>query len=143
MDKHGLSEFRMNPNFPMNTIMIQRGLVAAQELGVADDYIEAGLTAMWEQEKKIDDPEVLMSVWQEAGLDADKLAEMIQADAIKDKLDVEVGETTEDDRFTLVELECIGACGGAPAMLVDDTLHENVAPADVGRLLDEVKDESH
>ena len=58
-------------------------------------------------------------------------------DAIKDRLGIEVGETTDDGRFTLVELECIGACGGAPAMLVDETLHENVRPDQVGELLDE------
>lgn len=59
-------------------------------------------------------------------------------DAIREKLGgIEVGDTTKDGRFTLIELECIGACGGAPAMLVDETLHEHVKPEDVGRILDE------
>ncbi|MCC6661441.1 MAG: NADH-quinone oxidoreductase subunit NuoE [Phycisphaerales bacterium] len=60
--------------------------------------------------------------------------------AIKDRLGIEVGETTDDGRFTLIELECLGACGGAPAMLIDETLHECVKPEDVGTLLAAVKD---
>lgn len=61
-------------------------------------------------------------------------------DAIKAKLGIDVGETTDDGKFTLIELECLGACGGGPAILVDETLHEHVTPGDVGRILDSVKD---
>jgi len=57
--------------------------------------------------------------------------------AICEKLDIEVGDTSDDGKFTLIELECIGSCGTAPAMLVDETLHEDVKPEDVGRILDE------
>jgi NADH-quinone oxidoreductase E subunit len=45
---------------------------------------------------------------------------------VQDKLGIEPGETTEDGRYTLVCLECIGACGGAPAALLNETLHENL-----------------
>lgn len=57
--------------------------------------------------------------------------------AIKDKLGIDVGETTDDGNFTLIELECLGSCGTAPAMLIDETLHESVKPEIVGRLIDE------
>ena len=57
-------------------------------------------------------------------------------DAIKARLGIEVGETTDDGNFTLIELECLGACGGGPALLIDETLHENVKPAQVGKLID-------
>ncbi|MHC4600752.1 MAG: NADH-quinone oxidoreductase subunit NuoE family protein [Planctomycetota bacterium] len=43
-----------------------------------------------------------------------------------EKYGMKVGETTEDGMFTLFTAECLGACGGAPAMLVDGELHENV-----------------
>ncbi len=85
-EKHGISEFVFNSHFPMNTIMIQRGLVAAQELGIAERYIDVVITAMWEEGKKMDDPEVVASVWAEGGLDAEKLLELIQTDAIKEAL---------------------------------------------------------
>lgn len=61
-------------------------------------------------------------------------------EAVKVRLGIDVGETTDDGRFTLIELECLGACGGAPAMLIDETLHENVKPGEVSELLDRVKD---
>lgn len=56
--------------------------------------------------------------------------------AIMDRLGIEVGETTDDGKFTLIELECLGACGGGPAVLIDETLHENVKPGDIAALLD-------
>ena len=52
------------------------------------------------------------------------------------KLGIEVGETTDDGQFTLIELECLGACGGGPAILIDETLHENVKPTEVAKLID-------
>lgn len=57
--------------------------------------------------------------------------------ACKDKLGIEVGETTDDGMFTLIELECLGSCGTAPAMLVDETLHENLTPDGVDRIIDQ------
>ncbi len=58
-------------------------------------------------------------------------------EACKAKLGVDVGETTDDNRFTLIELECLGSCGTAPAMLVDEKLHENVKPEQVAKILDD------
>ncbi len=60
--------------------------------------------------------------------------------AVKDKLGIEVGETTDDGRFTLVELECLGSCGTAPVALIDETLHEQLTPEQILALLDEVAD---
>ena len=47
-------------------------------------------------------------------------------DHLRRKLDVEPHETTDDGRFTLLALECLGSCDTAPVALVDDTLHENL-----------------
>ena len=55
--------------------------------------------------------------------------------AVKDTLGIDVGETTDDGKFTLIELECLGSCGTAPALLIDETLHENVKPEQVKALL--------
>ena len=59
-------------------------------------------------------------------------------DAVREKLGIEVGDTTKDGKFTLVELECLGSCGTAPAVLVDETLHENITPERVVEIIDEV-----
>ncbi len=54
----------------------------------------------------------------------------------REKLNIEIGETTDDGVFTLIELECLGACGGAPAALIDETLHETVTPEQLNALID-------
>jgi NADH-quinone oxidoreductase subunit E len=58
---------------------------------------------------------------------------------IQDKLHVEDGETTEDGRFTYVSVECLGSCGTAPVLMVNDRYYENVTPQQVDHLLDELK----
>ena len=83
---HRLERFRFNPHFPINTIMLMRGFIAAQELGVQQQYVDANLAAMWEQEQNMGDPEVVASVWQAAGLDAQALIEAIQTQPVKDSL---------------------------------------------------------
>lgn len=45
---------------------------------------------------------------------------------LRKKLGIEVGETTPDGRFTLLTVECLGSCGTAPMMQVDDTYYENL-----------------
>ena len=55
---------------------------------------------------------------------------------MEEKLGVEVGETTADGRFTLVELECLGACGTAPVALVNEALYEELTPEKLDALLE-------
>ena len=54
---------------------------------------------------------------------------------IEQRLQIKAGETTPDNRFTLVETECLGACGGAPAIQIGDDYHEQVDPAAVDAIL--------
>ncbi|MEM1166483.1 MAG: NAD(P)H-dependent oxidoreductase subunit E [Planctomycetota bacterium] len=63
--------------------------------------------------------------------------------ACKDKLDIEEHETTDDDTFTLVELECLGSCGTAPVALINETLHENLTPERMAQLIDETSRNGH
>jgi NADH-quinone oxidoreductase E subunit len=58
---------------------------------------------------------------------------------IEDRLKISEGETTEDGRFTLISVECLGACGTAPVIMVNDAYHENVTPQEMDRLLTELK----
>jgi NADH-quinone oxidoreductase subunit E len=51
------------------------------------------------------------------------------------KLGVKEGETTPDGRFTLKTAECLGSCGTAPVMVVNDVYHENMSPEKVDQLL--------
>ncbi|MFN5959365.1 MAG: NADH-quinone oxidoreductase subunit NuoE [Planctomyces sp.] len=59
--------------------------------------------------------------------------------ACKSKLGIEVGQTTDDGKFTLVELECLGLCEGAPACLVDETMHLNATPESITKAIDEAR----
>jgi len=63
--------------------------------------------------------------------------------SMMDKLDIEVGETTADGKFTLVELECIGACGGAPACLIGEKLVEFATPENMAKAVDEASKSGH
>lgn len=55
---------------------------------------------------------------------------------LKRKLGIEVGETTADGRFTLIEMECLGSCGTAPVALVNEVLAEEIDPAKLEQVLD-------
>ena len=84
--KHGLTGFRFNPHFPVNTLMIMRGLIAARRLGVGEAYLAAVLKAMWEDGQKMDDPAVVAQVLGAAGLDARAILEATQDPAVKAEL---------------------------------------------------------
>ena len=60
-------------------------------------------------------------------------------DACRDKLGIDVGETTDDGEFTLMELECLGSCDTAPVALIGHTLHEKLTPASMRQLISDVK----
>lgn len=62
---------------------------------------------------------------------ADELVEHLEK-----KLGIKCGETTPDRKFTLMEEECLGACGTAPAMMLNDDYHENLTQQGVDQLID-------
>lgn len=86
VSRHGLTAFRQNPYFPVNTLLIMRGLVAADRAGVAEAYREAVLAAMWERGLKMDDPAVVAQTLDEAGLDAEGLLASTQDPDVKAQL---------------------------------------------------------
>lgn len=60
-------------------------------------------------------------------------------DLLKSKYGLETGGTSGDGRFSLVVMECIGACDGAPAMLVDNDLHEKLHVQNILKILEDYK----
>ena len=60
-------------------------------------------------------------------------------DHLAKKLGIGVGGTTPDGRFTLSTVECLGSCGTAPVVVVNDTYHENMSIEKLDRLLEELK----
>lgn len=57
-------------------------------------------------------------------------------DCLRERLGIEVGGTTPDGRFTLSEAECLGSCGTAPMMQVNDDYWENLTPERTLELVD-------
>ena len=84
--KHGLTAFRMNPHFPVNTLKIMRGACAAQQLGVLAPYVDAVYAAMWEQQLNMADDAVIAEALQRAGLDAAALIATSQLPEVKERL---------------------------------------------------------
>jgi NADH-quinone oxidoreductase subunit E len=60
-------------------------------------------------------------------------------DVIKDKLGIGFGETTQDKRFTLLPVACLGACDRAPVIMIDDDLHGPVTPGMLDEILKKYK----
>lgn len=56
-------------------------------------------------------------------------------DSIKKELQIDVGETTEDQMFSLEVARCFGACGLAPAIMINDDVHQRVKPARIKQIL--------
>jgi len=86
LKRHRLTAFKRNPYFPVNTLQIMRGAIAARHEGVFRQYTDAVFAGMWERERKMDDPEIVRTVLNEAGFDAGKLIARSQTTEIKDEL---------------------------------------------------------
>lgn len=84
--RHGITKFRSNPFFPVNTLMLMRGAVAARFEGVFEPYFTAAYHHMWEEPKKMDDVEVVRAALKSSGLDADRLIARAQQDDVKKRL---------------------------------------------------------
>lgn len=58
---------------------------------------------------------------------------------LKDKLGIDVGDTTEDRQFSLEVARCFGACGLAPAIMIDGDVHQRVKPTKIQAILDQYR----
>ena len=107
--KHDIA-FNFNSNFPINTLNLMRGAIYAQENKIFDKYVEVVFKSMWVDNKKMDDLEVIQSVFSENGLPVKEIFEGTQDQKIKDKLIENTSEAVEKGVF------------GAPSFLVNNEL---------------------
>ena len=107
--KHNIV-FNFNSNFPINTLNLMRGAIFAQENGIFEKYVEIVFKSMWVENKKMDDLEVIQSVFLENNLPVKEIFEGTQDQKIKDKLIKNTSEAVEKGVF------------GAPSMLVNNEL---------------------
>jgi 2-hydroxychromene-2-carboxylate isomerase len=108
--RHGLTRFTRNPFFPVNTLQLMRGAVAAEIDGDLPRYVEAAFHHMWEEPKKLDELEVFRAALDASGLDGARCLERIQDPAVKARL---VGNT---------EASVARGSFGAPTFFVGDDI---------------------
>jgi 2-hydroxychromene-2-carboxylate isomerase len=84
--RHGITAFQSNPYFPVNTLMMMRGAIAARAIGVFERYVDEMYRNMWADPKKMDDPAIVRSVLADAGLDVERILQLIDTREIKDEL---------------------------------------------------------
>ena len=109
--KHNLAHFTMNSFFPVMTLQLQRGAIAAKSLNVFDDYIEAIFKGMWEMSLNLADQEILIELLAtETQIDIPNLIEKMQTQEIKDQLIQNTSSAVERGAF------------GIPTFFVDDEI---------------------
>jgi len=109
--QHGITRYKPNPFFPVNTLMLMRGAVAARKLGIFERYVDEVYRHMWAEPKKLDDPAVLRAALSESQLSADKLFELVQTSEVKDALLAQTQRAVERGTF------------GSPTFFVDDEIY--------------------
>tara|TARA_B110000008_G_scaffold142270_1_gene143970 strand:+ start:193 stop:798 length:606 start_codon:yes stop_codon:yes gene_type:complete len=111
IQKHDLKNFTMNSFFPVMTLQLQRGAIAAKSLNVFDDYIEAIFKGMWEMSLNLADQEILIELLAtETQIDIPNLIEKMQTQEIKDQLIQNTSSAVERGAF------------GIPTFFVDDEI---------------------
>jgi 2-hydroxychromene-2-carboxylate isomerase len=108
--RHGITRFQSNPYFPVNTLMIMRGAIAARVMDVFKRYIAEVYRNMWADPKKMDDPAIVRRALADAGLDADRVFQLIEMREIKDELRLNTERSVERGTF------------GSPTFYVDDEI---------------------
>jgi 2-hydroxychromene-2-carboxylate isomerase len=110
LKRHAITGYRRNPFFPVNTLMVMRGAIAAQNLGVFERYVDEIYRHMWSEPKKLDDPAVWRAVLQEAGFDAPRFEALVQDADIKQRLIANTERSVERGTF------------GSPTFFVGDEI---------------------
>jgi 2-hydroxychromene-2-carboxylate isomerase len=84
--RHGITDYVFNPFFPVNTLQLMRGAIAAQRLGCFERYVSELYRHMWAEPKKLDDPAVIAAALRESGLPADALLALAADADVKQEL---------------------------------------------------------
>lgn len=97
--RHGITRFTWNPFFPVNTLLIMRGAVAAQLDGIFERYVDEMFRHMWAEPKDMDDPEVVRAALEESGFAAAALLARTQDPGVKDRLLKNTQDSVERGTF--------------------------------------------
>ena len=84
--RHALTRFRWTPHFPVNSLRLMRGAVAADLDGALMEYVGVVFHYMWEDPQKLDDAEILRTTLDAAGLDGARTLQRTEDAAVKQQL---------------------------------------------------------
>ena len=110
LERHQIGDFRMNPFFPINTLQLMRGAIAAEEAGVFKAYVEQVYDDMWIRGLDMGQPEVVGKSLASAGLPVERIFELSQSVEVKQRLLDNTQEAFERGAF------------GSPSFLVGGEL---------------------
>jgi len=110
LKRHGITSYRRNPFFPVNTLTLMRGAIAAQLLGVFERYVDQMYRHMWSEPKKLDDTAVWQRALQDSGFDAAQFGKLVQEPEVKELLLENTQRSVERGTF------------GSPTFFVDDEI---------------------
>ena len=113
IDKHGLDKYRLHPQFPFNSITLQRMLLAADQDGRGVQFVEAMLRPIWEDGLDIGDPQAVGAVLAKGGFDAAELFARTQTDAVKQGLAANTDAAVARGAFGIPTM-FVGKSGAAP-----------------------------
>ena len=86
LNKHNITDYSPNPFFPVNTLQVMRGAIFAQTQDYYERYIHEIYQHMWCEPKKMDEPEVIRTVFEDSGLPAAAIIEAMQDPTVKQTL---------------------------------------------------------
>ena len=111
LKKHDISNYQRNPYFPVNTLQVMRGAIFAKQANIFQQYINEIYRHMWENPKKMDDPQTFRDALIESKLPADDIMNGINSAEVKGELIQNTNEAVERGVF------------GSPSFFVDDDLY--------------------
>lgn len=115
IEKHQLTKYKMHPQFPFNSITLQRMCFAADQDGRAVQFVEAMLPAIWEQGVDVLNPETLGEAVNAAGFDVKDLFARTQSDEVKQGLVANTDHAVERGAFGIPTMY-VGPKGGETQM---------------------------
>jgi NADH:ubiquinone oxidoreductase subunit E len=124
----------------LHAIQHEHNYLPYQALEEAAEFLEIGVSDLLDTatfyEEYFLEPKGKYTVWVCQSVSCEIMGEGGITRAIQDHLGIDPGETTADGKFTLMKVECIGACGGAPCALINEDLAEDLTPENVIKRLD-------
>ena len=110
-EEYSFSGYRHNPDFPINTLPLMRGAIAARRMGIYEKYVDEVFRCMWSDVRNMGDPEIFKRSLDEAGIDSGRLTALIQELDVKQELIMSTERAVEQGVF------------GAPTFFVGERMY--------------------